>query len=105
MSKVKSQKSNAVPAAKAAALAWVHDRIGGWYARAIRSRIKPLKRFARQFKEKIDGVLAHCQHPLHTSLLEGMNNKIKVIKKMACGYRDEEYFFLKIRSGFPGIRG
>ena len=76
-----------------------------WYARAIRSRIKPLKRFARQLHEKIDGVLAHCEYPLHTSLLEGMNNKIKVIKRLAYGYRDEEYFFLKIRAAFPGNPG
>ena len=34
-----------------------------------------------------------------------MNNKIKVIKRMAYGYRDEDYFFLKIRDAFPGIRG
>ena len=76
-----------------------------WYARAIRSKIEPLKRFARLLRDKIDGVLAHCQYPLHTSLLEGMNNKIKVIKRMAYGYRDEDYFFLKIRAAFPGIPG
>lgn len=76
-----------------------------WYARAIRSRIEPLKRFARQLRDKLDGVLAHCKYPLHTSLLEGMNNKIKVIKRMAYGYRDEDYFFLKIRAAFPGIPG
>ena len=76
-----------------------------WYARAIRSRIEPLKRFARRLREKIDGILAHCQYPLHTSLLEGIMNKIKVIKRMAYGFRDDEYFFLKIRAAFPGIRG
>ena len=76
-----------------------------WYARAIRSRIEPLKRFARQLRDKLDGVLAHCKYPLHTSLLEGMMNKIKVIKRMAYGYRDEDYFFLKIRAAFPGIPG
>jgi transposase len=73
-----------------------------WYARAIRSRIEPLKRFARQLREKIDGILAHCKYPLHTSLLEGMVNKIKVIKRMAYGFRDDDYFFLKIRAAFPG---
>jgi transposase len=75
----------------------------GWYRRAIRSRIEPLKLFARRLKQKIDGVLAHCRWPLHTSLLEGINNKIKVIKRMAYGFRDDEYFFLKIRAAFPGI--
>jgi len=76
-----------------------------WYARAIRSRIKPLKRFARRLREKINGILAHCQYPRHTSLREGIMNKIKVIKRMAYGFRDDEYLFLKIRAAFPGIRG
>ena len=84
---------------------WAMQFFREWYARAIRSRIEPLNRFARQLREKIYGILAHCKYPLHTSLLEGMNNKIKVIKRMAYGYRDEDYFFLKIRSAFPGIPG
>jgi transposase len=75
----------------------------GWLRRAIHSRIEPLKTFARRLRERIDGVLAHCRWPLHTSLLEGINNKIKVIKRMAYGYRDHDYFFLKIRAAFPGI--
>ena len=29
--------------------------------------------------------------------LEGMNNKIKVTKRIAYGYRDEDYFFTLIR--------
>lgn len=76
-----------------------------WYNRAIRSRIKPLKQFARRLSTKIEGVIDHCLYPLHTSLLEGINNKIKVIKRMAYGFRDEAYFFLKIRDAFPGIPG
>ncbi len=35
--------------------------------------------------------------------VEGINNTIKVIKRRAYGYRDEQYFFLKIRAAFPGI--
>ncbi len=37
------------------------------------------------------------------SLLEGINNKIKVIKRMAYGFRDDDYFCLKIRAAFAGI--
>jgi transposase len=77
----------------------------GWYGRAIRSRIEPLKAFARKLKGYLPGILAHCRHPLHTSLLEGINNKIKVIKRMAYGFRDDAYFFLKIRAAFPGVPG
>lgn len=74
-----------------------------WYSRAIRSRIEPLKRFARKLKAYLPGILAHCRHPLHTSVLEGINNKIKVLKRTAYGFRDDAYFFLKIRAAFPGI--
>lgn len=76
-----------------------------WYERAMRSGIKPLMHFAEMLAAKIDGVIAHCLYPLHTGLLEGINNKIKVIKRMAYGFRDEDYFFLKIRAAFPGITG
>ncbi|MCT7920890.1 transposase, partial [Burkholderia pseudomallei] len=38
------------------------------------------------------------------SVVEGINNTIKVIKRRAYGYRDEQYFFLKIRAAFPGIQ-
>ena len=73
-----------------------------WFRRARRSRVEPLKKFALALKKKVHGILAHCRWPLHTSLLEGINNKIKVIKRMAYGFRDQEYFFLKIRQAFPG---
>ncbi|MDN8012639.1 transposase, partial [Burkholderia multivorans] len=46
--------------------------------------------------------VARCRHSLNTSIVEGINNTIKVIKRRAYGYRDEEYFFLKIRADFPG---
>ena len=75
-----------------------------WYGWAIRSRIPALVAFARNLKPKLPGILAHCHYPLNTGLLEGINNKIKVIKRMAYGFRDDHYFFLKIRAAFPGNR-
>jgi transposase len=77
---------------------WQH-----WYRRACESGLPPLVAFARHLAGHIDGVINHCRYPLHTGLLEGINNKIKVLKRMAYGYRDEAYFFLKIRAAFPGI--
>lgn len=73
-----------------------------WYGWAIRSRIPALVAFARKLKVKLPGILAHCRFPLHTGVLEGMNNKIKVLKRMAYGFRNDAYFFLKIRGAFPG---
>ena len=44
----------------------------------------------------------HCKHRMHTSKLEGVNNKIKVIKRIAYGFHDHEYFALKVKQAFPG---
>ncbi|MFO0336043.1 MAG: transposase, partial [Pseudomonadota bacterium] len=74
-----------------------------WYRKALRSGIEPLRRFAKALRPYLPGILAHCRYPLGTNLIEGINNKIKVIKRMAYGFRDDAYFFLKIRAAYPGI--
>jgi transposase len=78
----------------AAAERWFAD----WYRRAMYSKIAPLKTFARTLKRKWAGIVSHCRYPIHTGLLEGMNNLAKVIKRIAFGFRDDEYFFLKLRA-------
>ncbi|MCE7733176.1 transposase, partial [Vibrio campbellii] len=45
--------------------------------------------------------LTIARYPLNTGTLEGINNKIKLIKRMGYGYRDTDYFFIKDKSGFP----
>lgn len=84
---------------------WARRGWANWYHRAVRSRIAPLVTFAKRLARYAHGIVAHARWPLHTSLLEGINNKIKVIKRMAYGLRDDEYFFLKIRAAFPGNPG
>lgn len=74
-----------------------------WKRRALRSGLEPLKVFVRRLEPYLPGILAHCRWPLGTNLVEGINNKIKVIKRMAYGYRHDAYFFLKIRAAFPGL--
>jgi len=73
-----------------------------WWQQAMDSGLEPLIRFARRLKPYLHGILASATYRLHTSVLEGINNRIKVIKRMAYGYRDQEYFFLKIKAAFPG---
>lgn len=74
-----------------------------WFRACKESGLKPLISFARKLRPYLRGILASALYPLNTSVLEGMNNKIKVIKRMAYGYRDTEYFFLKIKHAFPGV--
>lgn len=39
---------------------------------------------------------------MNSRQMNGMNNQIKVIKRMVYGYRNTAYFFLRIRAAFPG---
>ena len=82
---------------------WAMKAWKSWKRRAMRSGLQPLCHFARCLEPYLPGILAHCRWPLGTNLVEGINNKIKVIKRMAYGFRDDAYFFLKIRAAFPGV--
>ncbi|PTO54480.1 ISL3 family transposase [Vibrio splendidus] len=73
-----------------------------WWAQVQESGIKPLKEFARKLSPYLHGIIASASYPLNTCTLEGINNKIKLIKRMGYGYRDTDYFFLKIKAAFPG---
>lgn len=73
-----------------------------WHAHCEESGIECLELFARRLKKYWPGILARVRWAMHTGQLEGMNNRIKVIKRMAYGYRDSEYFFLKIKAAFHG---
>lgn len=42
------------------------------------------------------GILAWYDHPISSGPMEGTNSKIKMMKRQAYGYRDQEYFELRI---------
>lgn len=73
-----------------------------WFQMANDSGLKPLIAFAKRLLPYLEGIVASALYRLNTSVLEGMNNRIKVIKRTAYGYRDTDYFFLKIKAAFPG---
>ena len=73
-----------------------------WYRMAIDSQLAPAIQFAKRLKKYLRGILASAIYRMNSSILEGVNNKIKVIKRMAYGFRDSAYFFLKIKAAFPG---
>jgi transposase len=67
-----------------------------WIRQAEASGIRVLQTFARTLAMYRSGLLAWYDHPISTGPLEGTNNKIKTLKRQAYGFRDEEYFRLKI---------
>jgi transposase len=73
-----------------------------WWRLVKDSGIAAAVTFAKRLRKYLRGILASAIYPLNTSILEGVNNRIKVIKRMAYGFRDSNYFFLKIKAAFPG---
>jgi transposase len=67
-----------------------------WLARARASGISMLERFATTLAEHAEGILAWYDAPISTGPLEGTNNKIQLMKRQAYGFRDPEFFRLKI---------
>jgi len=77
---------------KAAATAFLED----WIARAQVSGIRMLQDFAKTLAGHRSGLLAYYDHPITTAALEGTNTKIRLLQRQAFGFRDMEFFKLKI---------
>ena len=79
---------------------WADKAIDEWCALARALDHPELTKFSKTLCRFRYGILNHCDHPIHNGKLEGVNNKIKVIKRKAYGYHDIRYFSLKIIQAF-----
>ena len=79
---------------------WAAKALDQWceLARSVQNR--SLNTFVRMLQRYRYGIINHCDYPIHTGKLEGVNNKIKVIKRKAYGFHDLRYFTLKIYQAF-----
>lgn len=82
--------------------AWAEQALSSWYGLAVEHPHPAVRTFAKKILSHAEGILNHCDYPVNTSRLEGINNKIKVIKRRAYGFHDSDYFILKIKQAFPG---
>jgi transposase len=69
-----------------------------WLSRARASGIAMLVQFATTLSEHRRGILAYYDYPISTGPLEGTNTKIQLMKRQAYGFRDLQFFKLKILS-------
>jgi transposase len=65
-------------------------------------RLEPYRKFARMIEAHWDGIASYCDpdNKVSLGLVEGLNNKIRVLQRRAYGHRDEEYLKLKIIAAF-----
>lgn len=62
----------------------------------LESGIRKLETAVRTlFRHGMD-ILNYFKHPITNGKTEGINNKIKTMKRQACGFRDVEYFKLRL---------
>ena len=55
-----------------------------------------LEWFERLLGNHFEGIIAHATYNISAGKIEGINNKIKTIRRQGYGYPDDEYFFLKL---------
>jgi len=70
--------------------------LDGWIRRAEASGIKILQQMAKTLASHRSGLLAYYDVMISSGPMEGTNNKIKTMKRQAYGFRDLEFFKLKI---------
>ena len=81
---------------------WAEGALAEWCGVARDDGHPALERFARTLERYHYGIVNHCKHRIHTSKIEGVNNKIKVVKRIAYGFHDLKYFALKVKQALPG---
>ena len=63
---------------------------------AHEEKLPPLHRLASTLLEAWPRILSWYDFPISTGPLEGLNNKIKVLKRSGYGFRDLDFFILRI---------
>ena len=70
-----------------------------WFWWATHSRLKPMRDFAWMIRRHQDDILNYFKVLIDNGLVEGLNNKAKVISHRAYGYRSAETFKLALYHG------
>jgi len=74
--------------------AWAGKFLDQWCTRAMRSKIEPMKKVARMLRDKRALVLNwfRAEGKLSAGIVEGFNNKLKLITRKSYGFRTQEAY-------------
>lgn len=70
--------------------------LDSWIHQAKSLGLKHFSKLADTLDRHRQGLLSYFKHRISTGPLEGLNNKIKVLKRQAYGFRDKDYFKLRL---------
>jgi len=71
-------------------------KLNQWLLTAGVSAVNPIIRFAKMIVKHLFGIVNYFNHRITNAKVEGVNNKIKTMKRQAYNFRDMEYFKLRI---------
>ena len=73
---------------------WAGKFLDQWCTRAMRSKIDPMKKMAKMLREKRELILNwfRAEGKLSAGIVEGFNNKLKLITRKSYGFRTQEAY-------------
>jgi len=74
--------------------AWAGKFLDAWCTRAMRSKIEPMKQMAKTLRNKRELLLNwfRAEGALSSGVVEGLNNKLKLITRKSYGFRTQEAY-------------
>jgi transposase len=79
------------------------EAIRKWLSWAVRSRLEPIKNFAKMVKGHLEGILRYFTSGLTSGAMEGLNSRIQGIKRRARGFRNINNFIAMIYLEAAGL--
>ena len=67
-----------------------------WLSKLKSSGIREMVKLANSISLFSDGILSYYDKPISTASVEVINNKTKTLKRMAYGFRDKDYFNIRL---------
>ena len=67
-----------------------------WYSLVAESEIKPMQEVAKLIKRHEENILTYFDMPISNGIVEGLNNKAKVISHRAYGFRTAKNYILNL---------
>jgi transposase len=84
-------------------LRWAEPYWKRWYFWATHSRLEPVKKAAKTFKNHLYGILNYFAHRITNAMTEGLNSKIDTIWNAARGFRNKKRFRTAILFHLGGL--
>ena len=66
------------------------DYFRRWYFWATHARLTPVVSAAKTLQAHLRNILTYFRHRVTNATAEGLNRKIRMVKEMACGFRNRE---------------